>query len=134
MYRNNAPSRRKRRITAIGDLNQRVSLQDRILNSKFQTGNEDTLDFQTYAEPWAKVETNRGKLEFDGVELTQKGWTHNFTIRYRSDVQNRLGWVLYKDRRYKVLDIENLDERSEFLILRCIVTGTNEVDNQGSWA
>ena len=59
--RNNAPKRRNRRLIAIGDLNVRINLQKRALNTKFQTGNVDDASFTNIAPPvWALIETTRG--------------------------------------------------------------------------
>lgn len=129
----NLSTRRQRRITAIGDLDRKIQLQYRVLSSKFQTADTDRIEFTTLVNAWAKVETLKGYLEYDGVEMTQRGWTHSFTIRYRDDYE-QFKWILWKGKRYEILQAEVLDERDEFVLCRCLLTGTNEKTNEASWA
>lgn len=124
-------SRRKRRIVNIGDLNKRINLQTRAINSTFQTKiNKQTAEFVTYANPWAKVETTRGKTQFDGVEL-KIAYTHYITIRYRKNM-DQTTWVEYEGNRYDIIDIEDLDDRHEFLLLRCKISGDSDADHDST--
>lgn len=120
----NIPKRRRRRIIAIGDLNSKIKLQTRTINTQFQSGSDDDADFVTVAEPWALIETVRGSSYLSGVEVERR-WTHNIYLRYRSDVDQTF-WVEYKGRRFNIDDVESLDERDEFLLLRCIETGLTD--------
>lgn len=122
--------RRKRRIISIGDLNQLIKIQERSLNTQFQTGVKDQITFTTIAEPWAMVETTKGSIFFGGVGLDRE-YSHKFYIRYRCNI-DQTKFIEYKKKRYDILDVENLDERDEFLLLRCFPTGTNNSPNKAA--
>lgn len=124
--------RRRRRIVAIGDMNEKITLQTRTLNTRFQSSShEDDVSFTDVQTVWALVETTRGVQEFDGVEL-RAAYTHRFYIRYTPDI-DQMYWVEYNSKRYDIVDVENLDERKEFLMLKCRLTGTNEATNEAAW-
>jgi len=115
-------SRRKNRKINIGDLNKKIKLQRRVLYSSFQSGGRGQgASFETFAEPWASIETTKGITKFDGVEL-KKAYTHKITIRYRSNL-DQTSWIEFGGNRYDIVDIEDLDERHEFLLLMCKLTG-----------
>jgi SPP1 family predicted phage head-tail adaptor len=133
----NIPKRRRRRVVALGDLNEKISIQTRNQQSQFEstTGAAQEV-FTTVATPWALVETYRGQNFFDSIEQGLNP-THVFYIRNRP-MTDEEAWLLYRDSRFDILDVENLDERSEFLKLTCRATGkqvmpSNSNPVQGAW-
>ena len=119
-----------RRIITIGDLNQRIKLQTRKLLTQFESGLEDIQAYVTIASPWACVETRRGSDTFDNIELGDT-YTHVFHIRYRDNLPATI-WIEYKNQRYDIVDVENLDERNEFLKICAKLSGDSDPDYEAS--
>lgn len=115
---------RKHKKVCIGDLNDVICLRDRTITPP-ESGVDATEEFEdSNPEVWAMVETPKGETEFDGSNV-EVDVTHKFTISF-TDCINSETWVLFKDKHYDILDVENLEERDEWLILRCNVRGTTD--------
>ena len=120
------PIRKKRRNICIGDMEDEITLENRAI----QPPDFDTVDFdETFTAPnppvWALIETVRGKTFFDGVS-TEEDVTHWIYINFDSTVTAET-WVKLTDgRRLDILRVENLDERSDFMLLHCVDRGAKE--------
>ena len=120
------PIRKKRRNVCIGDMEDQVTLENRAI----QAPDFDTVDFQedfTAPNPavWALIETVRGKTFFDGVS-TEQDVTHWIYINFDATVTAET-WVKLADgRRLDILRVENLDERSDYMLLHCDDRGAKE--------
>ncbi len=119
--------RRKHRQPCIGDLDTQITLQDRAI-----TPPTTTVDFsETFTENaivWAMINTGRGKTAFDEAEV-ERDITHEITIRFLDGVTAET-WILLESNRLDIVDVEDLEERHEWLILRCAQTGaTSRVVN-----
>lgn len=117
---------KKRRNVCIGDMEDEITLENRAI----QAPDFDTVDFdEEFTAPnppvWALVETVRGKTFFDGVS-TEKDITHWIYINFDATVTDET-WVKLTDgRRLDILRVENLDERSDFMLLHCDDRGAVE--------
>lgn len=117
--------KRKHRIICIGDLNELITLQDRVLTP----GNIDaTEEFTESGVVYSKIDTIAGETVFDenniGTDVT-----HHYTIRFIAGITAVKTWILFDNRRFDILTIQDLEERHEWLILRCADRGisTNPV-------
>jgi len=112
--------RRKKRQPCLGDLDTEITLQDRTI-----TPPTITVDFsETFTENaivWAKMDTVRGKTAFDESEI-ERDITHEFTIRFLTGVDAET-WILFESQRLDIVDVEDLEERHEWLVLRCAKRG-----------
>ena len=70
---------------------------------------------------WAALQTKKGVEIFDGTNIIGIA-THYFYVRIIADV-TFVNFVEYKDKKYRILDVQNLDEDDEFLLLRCTERG-----------
>ncbi len=113
--------KRKKREPCIGDLDTLITLQDRAIQP-LTTTVDFTESFTENSIVWAMVSTVRGKTEFDGADI-ERSITHEFTIRFIDGVSNET-WVLLNNERYDIIDTENLEERDEWMILRCAKLGS----------
>lgn len=115
--------KRKKRQVCIGDLNITITLQNRAITPPL-SGVDATETF-TDSNPdiWAKLETGRGQTIFDGTN-TEVDITHIFTIRFISGITAET-WISFESQRFDILDVEDLEERHEFMILRCTNKGTD---------
>jgi len=123
----------RRRLIAAGDLRERVTVQLRTLSAPAADGVDAQLTLQDAKTVWAMVVTDGGSEFFDGTNLTH-AWTHKFFVRYipgtvfpRSGRMSAQERVTYKGRIFQVVDVENLEERDEFLLLKAVERGAADV-------
>ncbi len=120
------PIRKKKRQPCIGDMEDLITLENRAI----QAPEFDTVDFdEEFTAPnppvWSLVETVRGKTFFDGV-ATEEDVTHWIYIEFDSTVTAET-WVKLEDgRRLDIVRAEDLDERSDFMLLHSIDRGARE--------
>lgn len=106
------------------DFKNLITIQNRALNPDNTTA-DFNIDFTDKVQVWAGIKTTRGQEVFGDVN-TAREITHIFTIRY-IDYLTQEYWILFKDKRYDILDVENIDERNKFMRLRCNVRGSEEI-------
>ena len=117
--------RRPRRKICIGDLNARICLQKRTLTEPTFGQAEFGEDFEGESEVWAAIRTTAGKVFFDGVNR-DVNVTHEVFIRYDPTVTTET-WVELRDgRRLDIVNVENLEERHEYLRLLCTDRGSKD--------
>lgn len=113
---------RKRRICA-GDLIHRIGIFDRELLGNVEKKLAYDTSFVGGESVSALILTRGGSQIIDGVSVTVRA-THDFYIRYRADLDSQK-WIIYNGVIYDIMEIENLEERNEFLRISCIKKGTN---------
>ena len=114
--------KRKHRKICVGDLNNTITLQDRAITAP-SSGFDATEAFTTNTpDAWAKIDTSRGETVFDGSD-TEVDVTHVFTIRWLSGITAET-WILFDGERFDILDTQDLEERNEWLIMKCTNKGT----------
>ena len=111
--------KRKRRQPCIGDLDTLIVLQDRTLTPP--TGVDFSETFTDNSTVWAMVNTTRGKTAFDEANV-ERDITHEFTIRFLDGITSET-WILFEGKRHDIIDTEDLEERHEWLVLRCAKLG-----------
>lgn len=112
-----------RRQTCLGDKNHRITLEDRNIQAP-EAGSVDFAEkFDSTIPVWASIETPRGKTFFDGVS-TDISITHMIGINFDPTVAANKTWIkLESGNRLRILDAENLDNRSEETMLTCTDRG-----------
>ena len=113
--------RRKRRNVCIGDMRDRVIIQTRAITVPDANSVDFTEVFSADQTVWALVETKTGTQVFDGTNIVGIA-THNIYIRFITDVTFQK-WLRFKNVIYDILDVQNLEERDEFYLLRCSLRG-----------
>ena len=114
--------RRKKRQVCLGDLDNQIVLQDRTITAP-TSGVDASETFTTNDTVDAMVETSRGETIFDGTN-TEVDVTHKFTIRFISGITAET-WISFNSDRFDILDVENLEERDEWLVLRATNRGVD---------
>lgn len=94
----------------IGELRHRVSIQT-LVQSASSTAAINRA-WSTDATVWAKVEAIAEGQRVTDVQRGE-GATHRFTIRHRTMSAEK--WLLFDDRRFKVLAWRDPDERGVYL-------------------
>lgn len=115
------PIRRKKRNVCIGDMRDRVIIQTRAITVPGANSVDFTETFSADQTVWALVETKVGTQVFDGTNIVGIA-THNIYIRFISGVTFQK-WLRFKNVIYDILDVQNLEERDEFYLLRCSLRG-----------
>ena len=111
----------KKRQFCVGDLRERITLQDRDIQPPGDIN--FTEQFTNPLVVSAAVKTLSGVTVFDGTDIERIA-THDFTIRFQSGITQEK-WILWKSERYDILVVEDFDGRNEWLRLRSTVRGTD---------
>ena len=117
--------RRKRREVCIGDMRDQVVIQTRAITVPVAGSVDLSETFSCNQTVWAMVETKTGTQVFDETNIIGVA-THDIYIRYICDVTFQK-WLTFKGKKYDILDVQNLEERDEFYLLRCSFRG-NEAE------
>ena len=110
------------RKVCIGDMRDEIILQDRAITSVISSADFDET-FTTADTVFAMVKTVKGDTVFDGTD-TEVDISHHFYIRFIDDITAET-WISFLDNRFDILDVEDLDSRQEFLLLRATDRGTD---------
>lgn len=113
---------KKKRQVCIGDMKDEITIQARNIKSPPSDGVDFVEEFTGDDVVWAAVNTKSGVVFFDGTNQEVLK-THEIYIRYLQGVTAE-AWVLFKGSRYDVLQVDNLEERDEFMRLDCTNRGT----------
>lgn len=114
--------KRKSRQICIGDMRDQITLENRSIRPEEVDFIED---FTTVITVFALIETARGLESFDGANIINLV-THKIWIRFIPGITEET-WVLFDDRRFDIMDVESLDERKDFLLLRCKERGQKDI-------
>lgn len=112
------------------DLNKKIAIQERLLSAPSPGNTQPVLSFTNLASPWAAVETPRGSSKFLGVNINDDT-THIFIVRYRSlldELEVGNNFILFKDRRFRILSVTNMNEDDIFLAIECTERGDDDKD------
>jgi len=116
---------RKRREPCLGDLRQRVKLHDRDIQvPKF--GDPDfTEEFSGTKIVWASVKTIMGQTIFTGANV-DVALSHEIIIRFDERVNSET-WIEFEGNNLNIVNVEDLDERHDFMRLRCMKRGDKDL-------
>lgn len=105
-------------------MRERVKLHIRAIE---EPGFDETNFTEQYSGTkivWANIKTVSGKTFFTDVNVDVR-LTHEIVIRYDEDI-NAETWIEYNGRNLKIVDTEDLDERHDFLRLKCTDRGDKD--------
>lgn len=86
--------------------------------------------FNPVRKVWSALKTSKGREMFFTTNM-DKAVSHVFYIRY-IDCLNSEKWICYSGEFYDIVDVENLDERNEWLAIYCNVRGSGS--NEANYA
>jgi SPP1 family predicted phage head-tail adaptor len=113
--------RRSKRQVCVGDLDTEIILQDRAIQGVTTADVNFDETFTPTATVWAMIETVAGATVFDSTN-TEVALTHRIYIRFDATVTAETWVEIYSDK-YDIVTVENLDRRSEFMRLNCVIRG-----------
>ena len=108
----------KRNLSDLGQMNKRVEFQLKAKVADGGGGNKWT--WQTLDTVWASINGNVSYNDTNRHTETSSDLT--FTIRYNSVIYSKpitSMKLVYNRRRFKILDISNLNEANRELSIRC---------------
>jgi SPP1 family predicted phage head-tail adaptor len=114
--------RRPKREVCIGDLRDKVVIQTRAITAPIANSVDLGETFSGDQTVWAMIKTKNGVQVFDGTNIVGVA-THEIYIRFITGVTFQ-SWLTFKSKKYDILDVQNLEERDEFYLLRCSLRGT----------
>ena len=116
---------RPKRESSIGDMRDRIKLHIRAIQSpEFGTQNF-TEKLSGTKEVWASVKTVVGRTLFTGANI-DVALTHEIIIRYDEDVTSET-WIEFQSNNLKIVKVEDLDNRHEFMRLKCTERGDKDI-------
>ena len=104
--------RRKHRKVCLGDLDTLITVKNRVTEFKDCS---PSVTFTTHSEPWALWETVRGLKIFDDTD-TEVNVTDKAIIQYDATITTEF-FVELDGINYRILSVEDLDRRNEWLEL-----------------
>ena len=146
------PIRAKHRKVCVGDMEWLITLEDRAIQppsngvdptelfSAVPTGAANQNEFDDSfgsayngeqaavndGQVWAMIITVTGEEVFDERNVGT-AITHHVYIEYLGGIVTAETWVKLEDgTRLNIADVQNLDERNEYLLLRCVAAGSDE--------
>jgi head-tail adaptor len=112
--------RKKKRQYCSGDLVDEITIQNRDITAPL-AGTDFTETFSGDLVIMSAINTVSGKTYFDGVN-TETNITHEIGFRYDNTITSE-SWIVFGGRRFDILKLENLDERSKWMQAHCVETG-----------
>ena len=100
-----------------GILRSRIIIEEKAIADNGFGGHTET--WSTLATVWAKVEHLSGR-ELQLAQLVGPDIFYEITIRYRSDVTTNHR-INYSGRYFNIRDVKDLDNRHQWLFLKCEV-------------
>ena len=113
--------KKKKRTICIGDMRDRITLEDRDLTAVL-TGVDAIETFSNTRPAWSLIETVTGVEFFNEVNVAVDV-THIVYIRFDETVTEQTWILLENNERLNILKVEDLDQRSQFQKLLCTNRG-----------
>ena len=118
--------RRRKEQACIASMNRRIDIFFR----EIEGIKTDTVDFDekfiNQRTVWASLDTKRGTEFFDDNNILQRT-THRFILRFIPGVTFE-DFIVFRNIRYRIESVENLQENDTFYQLDCTVRGPETVE------
>jgi len=117
-------SRVSHRGTRIGDMRHLIRVHTRSIQAPAFGSVDFSEDFDG-VEAWAAIRTTNGKVTMDdsGQDVNA---THELFVRYNSKITSERFIQADDGRRFRIIDVENFDERGDYMKLTATDRGLNE--------
>jgi SPP1 family predicted phage head-tail adaptor len=112
---------RYNRVSCIGDMRERVKLHERSMQAPVFDSTDVSENFEGTKVVWANVITVTGQTFFSEANV-DVSLTHVIIIRYDNAVSSET-WIELENKNLRIVSVEDLDMRHEFMKLRCTSRG-----------
>jgi len=119
--------KRRHRRVLIGDMKDLVVVYTRAITPPNQGAFDFTETFSAGVSVKAMVETIEHLEMFDGANL-KRAITHQFYFRVIGLTVDKNSQIVWDNRRFEVLDTQDLDDRKEFIQVRCKQLGDSDLE------
>jgi len=109
--------KRKNRKICIGDLDTEITIDSRDITPPSGYSVDFVETFTGTVVAWALIETVSGKSIFDSTNI-ERTLTHNIYIRFITGLTAE-NWIVLKGQRVDIIEVEDYENRSEFMVLKC---------------
>ena len=116
----------KNRQVCTGDLDRWITIQQRTMTVPLFDTTDYTETFTDLISMWAMIDTKKGISIFDGTD-TERTVDAMFYVNFIPTINiTSEAWILFEGIRYKILQVEDLDNRHESLCLYTTTRGTDQ--------
>lgn len=118
----------KHRRLCTGDLDRKIDLYYRTQDAPI-----NGVDYENTMQPkksvWAGIKTTKGRQMFYTTN-EDLAVSHIFYVRYGEAIFST-DWIKFGGENYDIIDVENIDERNEWIAIYCNVRGDsgNTINN-----
>lgn len=109
--------KQRKRQVCVGALRHRIEIETRTLTPPALAAVDYGETFSNTISVMSHIETVSGETVFDKTNV-ETLISHRFYIRFRTDVTAE-SWIKFNSEFYDILTTENLDNKGQFLLLRC---------------
>jgi SPP1 family predicted phage head-tail adaptor len=114
----------KIKTACMGDMRHKVFLYTRSI----QAPDFNEMDFDEsltlFKTVWASIDNLRQEQIFDETNTLSQP-THRFRIRYIPGLTTEF-WLKFRGNYYRILDVQNYQERNLFMQLDCCIRGSED--------
>lgn len=118
---------KKKDKICIGDLDSFIKIQIRTKITPGPGETVATMEVTDDLEVWARHDSSKGEVVFDSSNMEQVS-TDKFYIRFIPNI-SVVNSLEKNGKRYKVIDIEDLNGNEEFLLIRTSRRGSSAIPN-----
>ena len=115
----------KKTQVCVGDKDKLVDIQTRSLNNSGLDSSQPVEVFATVRQQWCGIETLDGVPRFAKINI-EDGATHLFWTSYDiglTAIENGNSYILHDSKRYKVLKVNNINEKNETIVIQTTERG-----------
>lgn len=100
-----------------GELRHRIKIQKH--TSEMNENGFEVKSWQDFKSAWASVTNLHGREFFQAKQVSSSAST-KFIIRYIDELDTKMR-ILYNDKHYNIIYIDNIKDRNRFIELLCEV-------------
>ena len=116
---------RKRREPCLGDMRDLIKIHDREIGTPNFGDANFSENFSSTKKVWASVKTVSGQTFFTAANV-DVGLSHEIIVRYDAAITSE-SWIELNGNNLKIISVEDLDNRHDFLRLRCTDRGDKDL-------
>lgn len=115
----------KKKTVCLGGMNHKIKLQTRSIKP-VTDGVDFVEEFTQDISVWAMIKTMPKESIFDGSNI-ERSVSHFFYIRFIKNVTFEK-WIEFKNNKYDIVAVENLNEEDNFLLLKASLRGNKDLN------
>jgi CRISPR/Cas system endoribonuclease Cas6 (RAMP superfamily) len=106
----------------VGDMRRLIEVQIRDITPPPANSVDHDEDFTFFIFMHAIIETVNGISVFDETNTVVGVASHKFIVPFRGGITFE-NWIRFKGKRFRILDVTNIDDEDKFIVLRATERG-----------